>query len=93
MTKGFIRFIAGAVCPSCKAQDKIAITPDDKTIYCLNCDFKEKKPEDIEKKPLNSNEPKVFNIDDFRPKKSQNLSLFKAIIARQKVSSKKQKKA
>ena len=36
---GFIRFIAGAVCPSCKAQDKIAITPDDKTIYCLNCDF------------------------------------------------------
>ena len=76
MTKGFIRFIAGAVCPSCKAQDKIAITPDDKTIYCLNCDFKEKKPVDIENKPLNSTEPKVFNIDDFRAKK--NLE-FKAI--------------
>jgi uncharacterized metal-binding protein (TIGR02443 family) len=70
MTKGFIRFIAGAVCPSCKAQDKIAITPNDKTIYCLNCDFKEKKPEDIENKHLNITEPKVFNIDDFRPKKT-----------------------
>ena len=57
MTKGFIRFIAGAVCPSCKAQDKIAITPDDKTIYCLNCDFKEKKPVNIiiaEKEKTNS---------------------------------------
>ena len=69
MSRGFIRFIAGAVCPSCKAQDKIAITPDDKTIYCLNCDFKEKKPKDIENKSSNPNEPKVFNIDDFRPKK------------------------
>ena len=44
MTKDFIRFIAGAVCPSCKELDKIAITPDDQTIYCLNCDFKEHKP-------------------------------------------------
>ena len=70
MTKGFIRFIAGAVCPSCKALDKIAITPDDKTIYCLNFDFKEKKPEYIENKHLNITEPKVFNIDDFRPKKT-----------------------
>ena len=24
------------------SRQKIAITPDDKTIYCLNCDFKEK---------------------------------------------------
>ena len=46
MTKNFIRFIAGAVCPSCKELDKIAITPDDQTIYCLNCDFKEHKPQD-----------------------------------------------
>ena len=46
MTKNFIRFIAGAVCPNCKELDKIAITPDDQTIYCLNCDFKEHKPQD-----------------------------------------------
>ncbi|MBD63112.1 MAG: hypothetical protein CMD68_03420 [Gammaproteobacteria bacterium] len=69
MTKGFIRFIAGAVCPSCKEQDKIAISPDDKTIYCVNCDYKEKKPVDIENTSSNSYEPKVFKIDDFRPKK------------------------
>lgn len=69
MTKRFIRFIAGAVCPSCKEQDKIAISPDDKTIYCINCDYKEKKPVDIENTSSNSNEPKVFKIDDFRPKK------------------------
>tara|TARA_B100000965_G_scaffold355148_1_gene332318 strand:+ start:1259 stop:1471 length:213 start_codon:yes stop_codon:yes gene_type:complete len=70
MTKGFIRFIAGAVCPLCKAQDKIAISPDDKTIYCLNCNFVEKKPEDTKDRLSNSNDPKVFNIDDFRPKKT-----------------------
>ncbi len=70
MTKNFIRFIAGAVCPSCKELDKIAITPDDQTIYCLNCDFKEDKPANSQENELEITEPKVFNIDDFRPKKS-----------------------
>ena len=70
MTKNFIRFIAGAVCPSCKELDKIAITPDDQTIYCLNCDFKEHKPLDSPNNDLKLKEPKVFNIEDFRPKKS-----------------------
>ena len=70
MTKNFIRFIAGAVCPSCKELDKIAITPDDQTIYCLNCDFKEHKPQEGPIKNTKPNEPKIFNIEDFRPKKS-----------------------
>ena len=70
MTKGFIRFIAGAVCPSCKEQDKIAITPDDKTIYCLSCDFKEHKPQENVLKKTKTNSPNVFKIEDFRPKKS-----------------------
>ena len=70
MTKNFIRFIAGAVCPSCNELDKIAITPDDQTIYCLNCDFKEHKPANSQDNELEITEPKVFNIDDFRPKKS-----------------------
>ena len=70
MNKGFIRFIAGAVCPSCKELDKIAISPDDNTIYCLNCDFKEHRPNATnEKNSINSN-PKVFNLDDFRNKNS-----------------------
>ena len=70
MGKDFIRFIAGALCPSCKELDKIAITPDDQTIYCLNCDFKEHKPANSQDNELEITEPKVFNIDDFRPKKS-----------------------
>jgi|TARA_A100001011_G_scaffold82344_1_gene85768 uncharacterized metal-binding protein (TIGR02443 family) len=69
MTKGFIRFIAGAVCPSCKAQDKIAITPDDKTIYCISCDYKEHRPEEDSLRNLKSDKPKIFKIDDYRSKK------------------------
>ena len=56
--------------PSCKELDKIAITPDDQMIYCLSCDFKEHKPQDGSKNDAKPTEPKVFNIEDFRPKKS-----------------------
>ena len=70
MGKDFIRFIAGALCPSCKELDKIAITPDDHTIYCLNCDFKEHKPAKSQDNEPEITEPKVFKIDDFRSKKS-----------------------
>ena len=70
MSKGFIRFIAGAVCPSCTEQDKIAISPDDNTIYCLNCDFKEYRPKDPSETNTNTSNPKVFNLDDFRNKNS-----------------------
>ena len=70
MTKGFIRFSSGAVCPSCKEQDKIAISPDDQTIYCLSCDFKEHRPKEIVGNDLGNSNPKVFNLDDFRNKNS-----------------------
>jgi len=70
MSKGFIRFIAGAVCPSCKALDKIAISPDDNTIYCLNCNYKEHRPKDPGETNTNISNPKVFNLDDFRNKNS-----------------------
>jgi uncharacterized metal-binding protein (TIGR02443 family) len=70
MTKNFIRFIAGAVCPGCKQIDKIAITSDDQTIYCLSCDFKEHKPVESATNQSKTDEPQVFNIEDFRPKKS-----------------------
>ena len=69
MTKGFIRFIAGAVCPSCKAQDKIAITADDKTIYCISCNYKEDRPKEDSLRNPKSEEPKIFKIEDYRPKK------------------------
>ncbi|MDB0058772.1 YheV family putative metal-binding protein [Gammaproteobacteria bacterium] len=70
MTKGFVRFIAGAVCPSCKKLDKIAISPDDNSIYCLNCDFKEHRPKAPNGTDLSTSNPKVFNLDDFRNKNS-----------------------
>jgi len=40
----FVQFIAGAVCPSCKAQDTIAINAKDDLIYCAKCDFTERRP-------------------------------------------------
>jgi uncharacterized metal-binding protein (TIGR02443 family) len=70
MSKGFIRFIAGAICPSCKEQDKIAISPDDNTIYCLNCDFKEHRPIGPSETNAKTSNPKIFNLDDFRNKNS-----------------------
>ena len=70
MNKGFIRFIAGAVCPSCNELDKIAISPDDNTIYCLNCDFKEYRLKTPNETDTNTSNPKVFNLDDFRNKNS-----------------------
>jgi uncharacterized metal-binding protein (TIGR02443 family) len=49
MDKNLIRFIAGAVCPSCKEQDKIALSADDQEIYCISCGFKETRPQDPSK--------------------------------------------
>ncbi len=40
-----LRFIAGAICPKCKTKDKIALTGDDKKIFCINCDYFEQKPD------------------------------------------------
>lgn len=63
----FIQFIAGAVCPSCKAQDTIAINTEDDLIYCVKCDFKENRPV-LKKK--NNQSINVINIDDFKASKS-----------------------
>lgn len=63
----FIQFIAGAVCPSCKVQDTIAINTEDDLIYCVKCDFKENRPVLKEK---NNQSINVINIDDFKASKS-----------------------
>jgi uncharacterized metal-binding protein (TIGR02443 family) len=36
--KKLVQFIAGAICPSCKEQDTIAINAEDDQIYCVKCD-------------------------------------------------------
>ena len=68
--KKFVQFIAGAVCPNCKSQDTIALNPSDDEIYCVNCDFVEKRPK--EKNILDNEEIKVINLDDFKKNRSKN---------------------
>jgi len=41
----FRRFVAGAICPNCKKKDTIALSADDKRIFCVTCDFEEYKSE------------------------------------------------
>jgi len=41
----FRRFVAGAICPKCKKKDTIALSADDKRIFCVSCDFEEYKSE------------------------------------------------
>ena len=43
--KRFVQFIAGAICPECKSKDTIALNPADDEIYCVKCNFIEKRPE------------------------------------------------
>lgn len=38
------RFIAGAVCPQCGEQDKIALDLDADERFCVSCDFREGRP-------------------------------------------------
>ena len=68
--KKFVQFIAGAVCPNCKSQDTIALNPSDDEIYCVKCDFVEKRPK--EKNILDNEEIKVINLDDFKNNRRKN---------------------
>ena len=49
--KRFVQFIAGAICPDCKSKDTIALNPTNDEIYCVKCNFVEKKPECLESRP------------------------------------------
>ena len=62
--KKFVQFIAGAVCPECKSLDTIAINANDDEIYCVKCEFKEKRPTDS----TNKSEEKinVINLEEFK---------------------------
>ena len=68
--KRFVQFIAGAICPECKSQDTIALNPADDEIYCVKCDFVEKRPE--EKSKHNIDEIKVINIEDYKKNRDKN---------------------
>ena len=60
--KKFVQFIAGAACPECKSLDTIAINANDDEIYCVKCEFKEKRPTDNTTK--SEEKINVINIED-----------------------------
>ena len=68
--KKFVKFIAGAVCPNCKSMDTIAINTNDDEIYCVKCDFVEKRPK--EKSSFVDKEIRVINLEDFKKNRSKN---------------------
>ena len=37
------KFIAGAICPSCKEQDSIVLKDDDSEVKCISCNYFELK--------------------------------------------------
>jgi uncharacterized metal-binding protein (TIGR02443 family) len=65
--KRFVQFIAGAICPDCKSKDTIALNPSNDEIYCVKCNFVEKRPEinDLKK----NEEIKDINIKDYKKNK------------------------
>ena len=68
--KRFIQFIAGAICPSCKEKDTIAINSNDDEIYCVKCDYVEKRPTS-EKSKISQN-INVINLEDFKKNRDKN---------------------
>lgn len=68
--KRFIQFIAGAICPSCKEKDTIAINSNDDEIYCVKCDYVEKRP--IAEKTKISETINVINLEDFKKNRDKN---------------------
>ena len=64
--KRFVQFIAGAVCPECKQIDTIAINEKNDQMYCVKCDFKDNRPEEVTH--ISKSEIKVVNIEDYKNK-------------------------
>lgn len=45
------RFIAGAICPSCKAMDRLVVDMETDERSCVDCGFKEKRPQQVSEEP------------------------------------------
>jgi uncharacterized metal-binding protein (TIGR02443 family) len=69
------RFIAGARCSACQAQDKVMIfiTPDDEWIECVDCGHIERRPTTVVSKgsfdavPTEQTDTNQVNVVQFRP--------------------------
>ena len=45
------RFIAGAICPSCKAMDRLVVDMETDERSRVECGFKEKRPQQVAEEP------------------------------------------
>lgn len=65
------RFIAGAVCPSCKTQDSVyvALMPDGEQVACVSCDY-------LELKEAPKDEPQAQKAQNFVAKDQNVIGLF-----------------
>ena len=45
------RFIAGAICPSCKVMDRLVVDMETDERFCVECGFKEKRPQQVVEEP------------------------------------------
>lgn len=46
------RFIAGAICPQCKAMDRLVVDMTTDARSCVECGFSEKRPKDVTVEPV-----------------------------------------
>lgn len=66
------RFVAGAICPKCHAEDRIMV--NDMSVKCVVCDFEEFRPTEVKKEqpagePAALAKPIRFIKPDSRTKK------------------------
>lgn len=61
------RFIAGAKCPKCQAQDSIVMltSSNDEWIECIDCRYNEKRPTYIESQQ--AIETDIMGVVQFKP--------------------------
>jgi uncharacterized metal-binding protein (TIGR02443 family) len=45
------RFIAGAVCPACKAEDRLVVEVDGESRRCIDCGFSDARPKEAAEPP------------------------------------------
>lgn len=62
------RFIAGAKCPKCQAQDRVVMitTHDDEWIECVECDYTEQRPS--EENYVEPEAPDDIGVIQFKPR-------------------------
>jgi uncharacterized metal-binding protein (TIGR02443 family) len=63
------RFIAGATCPVCQAQDRIVMisSQEDEWIECIECNYSDRRPTEVT--PQEPSQADAIGVIQFRPHK------------------------